>query len=103
MTSPICRASSLVGTMIMLLMPRDRLLLFLRWIRSMRGMAKAAVLPVPVWATARTSSPFRIEGMALNWMSVGRLKPSFSRLFFMSWDMWYFSNFMGCCFWGFGW
>ncbi len=34
-------------------------------------MANAAVLPVPVCAIARMSSPLRIGRMALYWMSVG--------------------------------
>jgi hypothetical protein len=61
---------------------------------SMRGIAKAAVFPVPVCAIARTSSPFRIEGMDLNCMFVGLLKPIRARFFLIVSDIWYFSNFM---------
>jgi len=50
----------------------------------MTGMANAAVFPVPVWAMARTSSPFIIEGMALYWISVGRLNPRPDKFFFMA-------------------
>ena len=32
---------------------------------------KAAVLPVPVWAAARTSRPARTRGMAAAWTGVG--------------------------------
>ena len=35
------------------------------------GSTKAAVLPVPVWAPARTSRPARTSGMALAWTGVG--------------------------------
>ena len=35
------------------------------------GRTKAAVLPVPVWAAARTSRPSRTRGMALAWTGVG--------------------------------
>ena len=40
-----------------------------------RGSAatKAAVLPVPVWAAARTSRPSRTSGMAAAWTGVGVL------------------------------
>ena len=39
--------------------------------RSRIGSVKAAVLPVPVWAAARTSRPWRTRGMAWAWTGVG--------------------------------
>ena len=39
--------------------------------RSRIGSVKAAVLPVPVWAAARTSRPWRTRGMAWDWTGVG--------------------------------
>ncbi len=35
------------------------------------GSTKAAVLPVPVWAAARTSRPASTSGMAAAWTGVG--------------------------------
>jgi len=51
------------------------------------GMANAAVFPVPVWAMASTSSPFIIEGMALYWISVGRLNPRSDKFLFIAVEM----------------
>ena len=42
--------------------------------RSMSGMRKLRVLPVPVWAVARTSRPSRAGGMAPAWTGVGVMK-----------------------------
>ena len=39
--------------------------------RWMMGSAKAAVLPVPVWAIPSRSRPARTMGMALAWIGVG--------------------------------
>ena len=39
------------------------------------GGGFAAVFPVPVCAMARTSSPLKIDGMALYWMSFVLKKP----------------------------
>ena len=39
------------------------------------GSVKAAVLPVPVWAAARTSRPSRTRGMAAAWTGVGWCSP----------------------------
>ena len=39
------------------------------------GRAKAAVLPVPVWAEPMISFPERATGMAWAWMGVGSLYP----------------------------
>ena len=78
----------------MLFRSRERLDFLFLCILSIMGIAKAAVLPVPVWAIAITSSPFMMEGMALYWISVGRLNPSPARFFFIGSDMWYDSNFM---------
>src|SRR5687767_8951751 len=44
------------------------------------GSAKAAVLPLPVMAQARTSRPARAGGMAAFWMGVGAWKPRASML-----------------------
>ena len=41
------------------------------WRRWSIGSTNAAVLPVPVWAPARTSRPSRTSGMALAWTGVG--------------------------------
>jgi len=60
------------------------------------GMANAAVFPVPVWAMARTSSPFIMEGIALYWISVGRLNPNPDRFLLSVDDIWYVSNFIKC-------
>jgi hypothetical protein len=57
------------------------------------GIANAAVFPVPVWAMARTSSPFNIDGIALNCIFVVLIKPSCDRFLFIADEMWYFSNF----------
>ena len=35
------------------------------------GVAKAQVLPVPVWAQPSTSRPARAGGMAFSWMGEG--------------------------------
>ena len=72
-TSQVWWASSCVGSITTQRMPRPavRLRVTSFWII---GMAKAAVLPVPVWAMASTSSPARMGRMALYWMSVGRRK-----------------------------
>src|SRR5438270_12148121 len=45
---------------------------------SRMGMAKAAVLPVPVWAWAKRSRPACRTGMARVWTGVGAMKPSSS-------------------------
>ena len=50
------------------------------------GMTKAAVLPVPVCATAITSSPSKICFIALNWISVGRLNPIISNCLTIDWE-----------------
>ncbi len=60
----------------------------------MIGITKAAVFPVPVWAMANTSSPFKIGGIALNWISVGFLNPSLEMLVFIPSAMRYSSNFI---------
>ena len=44
--------------------------------RSRIGSTKAAVLPVPVWAAARTSRPSRTSGIAADWTGVGVSYPS---------------------------
>src|SRR6187399_1333437 len=44
--------------------------------RSRIGRTKAAVLPVPVCAAARTSRPARTSGMADSWTGVGDVYPS---------------------------
>src|SRR5262245_49785812 len=44
--------------------------------RCTMGRPKAAVLPLPVAAQARTSRPSRAGGMAWSWMGVGLVKPS---------------------------
>src|SRR6476469_10039374 len=44
--------------------------------RSRMGSTKAAVLPVPVWAAARTSRPPRTRGIAADWTGVGVSYPS---------------------------
>ena len=41
------------------------------WSRWSRGRTNAAVLPVPVWAPARTSRPARTSGIAARWTAVG--------------------------------
>ena len=67
--SPTCEASSLVGTS-----TRTRILLLLElafWSTLRRGNAKAAVFPVPVWAPARISLPFKISGIASFCISEG--------------------------------
>ena len=40
-------------------------------IRSMQGIAKAAVFPVPVWASPRTSRPARAGGIVSAWIGRG--------------------------------
>lgn len=40
------------------------------------GSANAAVLPLPVWARPKTSSPARIRGMQWCWTGVGFFMPS---------------------------
>jgi hypothetical protein len=40
------------------------------------GMAKAAVLPVPVWAQPCKSLPFINIGIAFSWIGVGLIYPS---------------------------
>ena len=40
------------------------------------GSPKAAVLPLPVAAQARTSRPSIAGGMAWSWIGVGRVNPS---------------------------
>ncbi len=40
---------------------------------SRTGRAKAAVLPVPVWAEPMRSRPDRTMGMARSWMGVGSM------------------------------
>ena len=70
----ICRASSRVGARIRARGP-------LRWPlaasrRSMIGRAKAAVLPVPVWARPRTSRPWSAAGMVSAWTGRGSVKPA---------------------------
>jgi hypothetical protein len=57
-------------------------------------MAKAAVLPVPVWAMASTSSPLKMGGMDLNWISVGFLNPSLEMLVLIPSVIGYSSNFI---------
>src|ERR1700759_3079122 len=43
------------------------------------GNAKAAVLPVPVWAMPQRSRPPRTFGMAWDWIGVGVVYPSAAR------------------------
>jgi hypothetical protein len=86
-TSPICRANSRVGTITKQAIPSERLLTFELCKRSIKGMANAAVLPVPVCAIARTSSFFIIDGIDLNWISVGRMKPASAKFDLISFDI----------------
>ena len=44
--------------------------------RSIIGMRKLSVLPVPVEAVARMSWPSSAGGMALAWTGVGMMKPA---------------------------
>ena len=39
-------------------------------------MAKAAVLPVPVWAQPKRSLPLSKTGIAFSWIGVGSVYPS---------------------------
>lgn len=66
-TCEVWSASSRVGTR-----RRAWILLTLGLTRSSVGMMKAAVLPVPFLARARTSRPVRAMGMASSWMGEGR-------------------------------
>ena len=52
--------------------PAGFLFLGMLLMRVRMGSAKAAVLPVPVWADPITSRPWRTSGMACCWMG-GRL------------------------------
>ena len=47
--------------------------------RCSMGNAKAAVLPVPVWAMPQRSRPPRTSGMARDWIGVGAVYPSAAR------------------------
>src|SRR5271156_4675174 len=49
--------------------------------RSIIGIRKLRVLPVPVEAVARMSEPSRAGGMALAWTGVGLEKPALARRF----------------------
>src|SRR6185437_212724 len=49
--------------------------------RSIIGMRKLSVLPVPVEAVARMSAPSRAGGMALAWTGVGVVNPALVRRF----------------------
>ena len=67
--SSICSASSRVGVRISARTP-----LWLGWLAASRckmGRAKAAVLPVPVWAQPSRSRPSSTGGMAFCWMGEG--------------------------------
>ena len=93
-TCAIWIANSRVGT----ITKHFTWLYLLWWLRRINkckiGMAKAAVFPVPVWAIPNTSSPFKIEGMALNWISVGFLNPNSSKLCLINGEILYCSNFI---------
>ena len=68
MASPICAASSRVGTRIKALTERPPR----RGFNSCKmGRTNAAVLPEPVRADAQTSFPRRMAGIAAAWMGVG--------------------------------
>src|SRR6185437_3783197 len=51
-------------------------------IRSIIGIRKLRVLPVPVEAVARISAPSRAGGIALAWTGVGVINPALLRRFF---------------------
>ena len=77
--SSTCIASSRVGTRMSTRTGwRAGEKLVFAWSRSRSriGSTKAAVLPVPVWAAARTSRPSRTSGMAAVWTGVGVSYPS---------------------------
>ena len=69
MLSPIWMASSRVGVRINARMGRSGPDLASR--RCKMGVAKAQVLPVPVWAQPSTSRPARAGGMAFSWIGDG--------------------------------
>ena len=66
-----CNASSRVGTSISACIGPLRLILILVNI----GSAKAAVLPVPVWAWPITSTPFKANGITASWIGKGASNP----------------------------
>ena len=77
--SSTCIASSRVGTRISTRTgwrAGEKLVFAWARIRSRMGSTKAAVLPVPVWAAARTSRPSRTRGIAADWTGVGVSYPS---------------------------